>query len=329
MENSNLKLEELLINFGKITEKQLDEVYKEQKITKESIDRLLIKKGYIEKNDIIEVLELKLGIPYVDLDKFDIKPGIVTQIPENIAKRYDLIAIDKKEDSIIVAMADPLNIFAIDDIRMFTENDIKSVISTKESIRKNIDRYYRGEVTENTLREFAASYEAKDLNYMEDKELLEVSIAPIVKLINSIFEQAIEMKASDIHIEPFAEKVRVRLRIDGDLCEMMTLSKNSFSAIVTRIKIIGKMDIAEKRVPQDGRIETKINDKEIDMRISTIPTVYGEKVVIRLLDRSNFMFSKPELGFTEESLKAYNKILDQPYGMVLVTGPTGSGMILR
>lgn len=325
MTKSKLKLEELLLCSGKITQNQLDHVLKEQKITKKSIDKLLLSKGYITENDIIEVLEYQLEIPYINLDKFMIKPDVVTQIPENIARRYDLIAIDKKENHLVVAMADPLNIFAIDDIKLFTQKDIKSVISTKKSIRENIDRYYRGEFTRNTLKEFTESYEPNNYNNIEEEELLEITTAPIVKLINSIIEQAIDMRASDIHIEPFAEKVRVRFRIDGDLHEIMALSKNSFSAIVTRIKIIGGMNIAEKRVPQDGRVEIKINDKEIDMRISTIPIVHGEKVVIRLLDRSNFMFTKDELGFTGESLKTFNKILNQPYGMILLTGPTGSG----
>ena len=154
---------------------------------------------------------------------------------------------------------------------------------------------------------------------------MEVTLAPIVKLINSIIEQAIEMRASDIHIEPYAKDIRIRYRIDGDLQEIMKLSRSGLSAIVTRVKIMGRMDIAEKRVPQDGRVESNVNGREIDMRISTIPTVYGEKIVIRLLDRSNFMFSKEQLGFTEENMKSFNMILRQPHGMILVTGPTGSG----
>ena len=325
MKTSNLKLGELLRYSGKLTKEELDKALKEQKITHKKIGEILIDEGYVTDNDIIEVLEFQLGIPHVDLDKYTIKQDIVTQIPENIARRYDLIAIDKKGDYLIVAMADPLNIFAVDDVKMFTEYDIQPVVSARESILKNIDKYYRKDSTEKVLKEFTESYDFNDLNELEDDELLEVTTAPIVKLINSIVDQAIDMRASDIHIEPYADDIRIRFRIDGDLHEIMKLSKNSLSAIVTRIKIMGRMDIAEKRVPQDGRVESKINDKEIDMRISTIPTVYGEKVVLRLLDRSNFMFSKDELGFTEENLKSFDKILGQPYGMILVTGPTGSG----
>ncbi|NMA85867.1 MAG: type II/IV secretion system protein [Tissierellia bacterium] len=264
------------------------------------------------------------GIPYVDLEKYLINPEIVLEVPENIARRYDLIAIDKKNDYLIVAMADPLNFFAIDDMRIFTKYEIQPVIAPKEAIRKNIDKFYRRESTKKMLKEFKDSYE---IDYEEEleEELLEVASAPIVKLINSIIEQAVDLGASDIHIEPYAKYIRVRFRVDGDLHEIMKLSNTSLSAIVTRIKIMGKMNIAEKRIPQDGGSETKINGKEIDIRISIIPTIHGEKIVLRLLYRSNFMFSKNELGFNERNLEAFNEILEQPYGIILVTGPTGSG----
>src|SRR5690606_4774299 len=168
------------------------------------------------------------------------------------------------------------------------------------------------------LKEFKNSYEYDNKDKIEEDELLEIASAPIVKLINSIIQQAVDMRASDIHIEPYAKDIRVRFRVDGDLHEIMKLSSFSLSALVTRIKIMGKMNIAEKRVPQDGRAEAKINGKEIDIRISTIPTVYGEKIVLRLLERSNFMFSKDKLGFNERNLKVFDKILRQPYGIILV-----------
>ncbi|NMB06770.1 MAG: type II/IV secretion system protein, partial [Tissierellia bacterium] len=239
--------------------------------------------------------------------------------------RYELIAIDKKKDYLLVAMSDPLNFFAIDDIKMLTKSEIQIAISSREAIIKNIDKFYRKESTEKMLKEFKESYEVDSIEGLEEKELLEVATAPIVKLINSIIQQAIDMRSSDIHIEPCDEDIRIRFRIDGDLHEIMRLSITSLSPIITRIKIMGKMNIAEKRIPQDGRVETKINGNEIDIRISTIPTVYGEKVVLRLLDRSNFMFSKDELGFTKNNLETFDEILRQPYGMILVTGPTGSG----
>lgn len=325
MRTSNLKLGELLLYSGKITKEQLENALQKQKVTNEKIGEILVKEGYVTSNDIIEVLEFQLGIPHVDLNKFAINPEVVLQIPENIARRYDLIAIDKKKNLLIVAMADPLNFFAVDDLKLYTKYEVQPVISDKESIRRNMDKYYRKETTEKVLEEFTKSYEYIGMDDFDKEELLEVSTAPVVKLINSIIQQAVEMRASDIHIEPWDEEIRIRFRIDGDLHEIMKLSINSLSALITRIKIIGRMDIAEKRIPQDGRVETKVNGKEIDMRISSIPTVYGEKIVLRLLDRSNFMFTKAELGFKEENLKQFNRILEQPYGMVLVTGPTGSG----
>ncbi|HSH35082.1 GspE/PulE family protein [Schnuerera sp.] len=325
MKMSSLKLGELLLYSGKITKEQLDIALEKQDKTNEKIGELLVNEGYVTKNDIIEVLEFQLGIPHVDLNKFHVNPEVVLQVPENIARRYDLIAVDLKDNLLILAMADPLNIFAIDDVKLYTNYEIQPVISDKKSIKENIDKYYRKETTEKLLEEFTKSYQYMNEEELEDEELLEVSTAPVVKLINSIVDQAVEMRASDIHIEPWEEDIRIRYRIDGDLHEVMKLSKHSLSALVTRIKIIGRMDIAEKRIPQDGRVETKVRNKEIDMRISTIPTVYGEKIVLRLLDRSNFMFSKSELGFKKENLKLFDKILEQPYGMVLVTGPTGSG----
>ena len=325
MKRSNIKLGELLLYSNKITKEQLNKALRQQKTTGQKIGEILVNEGYVTDNEIMEVLEFQLGIPHVDLEKYIIKPEVVLEIPENIARRYELIAIDKKKDYLLVAMSDPLNFFAIDDIKMLTKSEIQIAISSREAIIKNIDKFYRKESTEKMLREFKESYEVDSIEGLEEKELLEVATAPIVKLINSIIQQAIDMRSSDIHIEPCDEDIHIRFRIDGDLHEIMRLSITSLSPIITRIKIMGKMNIAEKRIPQDGRVETKINGNEIDIRISTIPTVYGEKVVLRLLDRSNFMFSKDELGFTKKNLETFDEILRQPYGMILVTGPTGSG----
>ena len=325
MKRSNIKLGELLLYSNKITKEQLNKALRQQKTTGQKIGEILVNEGYVTDNEIMEVLEFQLGIPHVDLEKYIIKPEVVLEIPENIARRYELIAIDKKKDYLLVAMSDPLNFFAIDDIKMLTKSEIQIAISSREAIIKNIDKFYRKESTEKMLKEFKESYEVDSIEGLEEKELLEVATAPIVKLINSIIQQAIDMRSSDIHIEPCDEDIRIRFRIDGDLHEIMRLSITSLSPIITRIKIMGKMNIAEKRIPQDGRVETKINGNEIDIRISTIPTVYGEKVVLRLLDRSNFMFSKDELGFTKKNLETFDEILRQPYGMILVTGPTGSG----
>lgn len=325
MINVKLKLGELLVYAGKITELELQSVLQIQQKSGKKLGEVLVSEKFVTEDDIIEILEFQLGIPHVDLDKYEINAAVATIIPENIVRRYELIAIDKKDDLLIVAMVDPLNIFALDDVKLYVKSEIQPVISAKGKLLKMIDKFYSGQATKKVLEEFVENYSPTNTDDVEDKEQLEVTSAPIVKLLNSIIEQAIRDKASDIHIEPYAEDIRVRIRVDGDLREIMRLSKNSLSAIITRIKIIGKMNIAEKRIPQDGRIETKINNSEIDMRISTLPTVYGEKIVIRILDRSNFMFSKDSLGFNQKDLKNFDKILAQPYGMILVTGPTGSG----
>lgn len=325
MRISNYKLGELLLYNGKITKEQLDKALEKQRQSHKKIGEILVEEGYVADKDIIEVLEFQLGFPHVDLNTFVINPEVISLVPEHIARRYDLIPVDKKGDLLIVAMADPLNIYAIDDLKLYTKYDIQPVISTRESIIKNIDKFYRQRTTEKVIKEFVESYDEDDAEDYEDQEQLEVANAPIVRLINSTIQQAVDMKASDIHIEPYMDYIRVRFRIDGDLQDIMNLSKNILSALVTRIKIIGKMNIAEKRVPQDGRVEFNLNNKEIDIRISTIPTIHGEKIVLRLLDREHFLLTKDQLGFTQKNLERFDKLLKQPYGMILITGPTGSG----
>jgi type IV pilus assembly protein PilB len=266
-----------------------------------------------------------MDMSYINLEEYLIKPEIVLEIPENIARRYELIAIDRKGDTLIVAMSDPLNIFAIDDIKLLTKSKIHTVIASKETISYNIDKFYKKEYNKEILREFIEDYNFEKVDKIGKDELLEVNMAPIVKLINSLIEQAIDIGSSDIHIEPNDEDIRIRFRIDGVLHEITRLSINSLSGIITRIKIMGNMNIAEKRIPQDGSCEMKINDKEIDIRISIVPTIYGEKVVLRLLNRTNPVFSRSELGFNKYNLEKIDRILGQPYGMLLVTGPAGSG----
>jgi len=325
MEKKRLKLGELLLYAGKINEEQLKDALNIQKKSGKKLGEVFVSENFVKEEDIIEVLEFQLGIPYVDLDKYEINLNVATIIPESIARRYELIAIDKREKLLLVAMVDPLNIFALDDIKLFVKCEIQPVISVRDKIIRNIDKFYSKETTKKVLEEFEDSFLPTNNEEMEEDELLEVTTAPVVKLLNSIIEQAVRERASDIHIEPYSEDIRVRFRIDGDLRQIMILSKSTLSPITTRIKIIGKMNIAEKRVPRKVGVGIKVNDKEIDMRISTLPTVYGEKTVIRLLDRSSFIFTKEALGFNKKGLETFDKILSQPYGMLLVTGPTGSG----
>ncbi|NLW40840.1 MAG: type II/IV secretion system protein, partial [Tissierellia bacterium] len=307
------------------TENQLKDVLEIQKKTGKKLGEVLVTEKYVTEDDIIEVLEFQLGIPHVNLDKYEINKDVATIIPENIVRKYELIAIDKKDNLLIVAMVDPLNIFAIDDVKLHVKCEVQPVLSSRDKVIRAIEKFYSQETTKKVVEEFEERFAPINIEETEDSEVLEVATAPIVKLLNSIIEQAVRERASDVHIEPTAEDVRVRFRIDGDLREITRLSANSLPGIITRVKIIGRMNIAEKRIPQDGRVESKIVGRDIDMRISTLPTVYGEKTVIRLLDRSNFMFKKETLGFKEKDLATLVKIINQPYGMLLVTGPTGSG----
>lgn len=324
MQKSTLKIGELLLYAGKITSEQLKNGLDVQGDSNRKLGEILVEAGYVTPDDIVEVLEFQLGFPRVDLNKYEVNQSVVNILPESIVRKYKLIPIDKKNDKLIVAMVDPLNFFAVDDIKLYTKMELESVLATPGDISKLIDKYYSGSHTKKVLEEFSEGNSYED-NEFEQVEQAEVASAPVVRLINSLFEQATRTKASDIHIEPYVDEIRVRFRIDGDLREIMNLPRNNLSAIVTRIKIIGKMNIAEKRVPQDGRVETRINDREIDMRISTLPTVYGEKIVIRLLDKTSFNFTKEGLGLSKKNMDFFNNILRSPYGMLLVTGPTGSG----
>lgn len=325
MDKETKRLGNLLLESGLITEEQLEYVLEVQKTTDKKIGEIFVEEGIISEDEVIEMLEFQFGIPHIDLNKHLIDSEIPRLISEKMARRYTLIPVKQDGKRLIVAMSDPLNIFAIDDIKIATGLDVVPVIATNQGILDAIDQYYETESVEKALAEFKQNYQVENSNDIDEESTSEISNAPVVKLVNSIIRQAVKMKASDIHIEPFENIIRVRFRIDGDLQEIMTPAKSTHSAIVTRIKIISKMDIAEKRVPQDGRVEMSIDGKKIDLRMSVLPTVHGEKIVMRLLDRSNFLFTKKQLGFTDEDLVVFDKIISSPNGIVLVTGPTGSG----
>ncbi|WP_026475845.1 GspE/PulE family protein [Alkaliphilus transvaalensis] len=321
----NKRLGDLLIDAGLITVEQLEKVLQMQKSTGKKLGEILIDEGFLQEGQIIEVLEFQLGIPHLDLKKYRIQTEIPRLISERLAKRHNLIPIKKDGEKLLVAMADPLNIFAIDDVKIATGLEITPAIATRQNIEDAIARYYGKESAEEAIKDFRREYDIEGIEDLENSSYTEVNNAPMVRLVNSFIKQAVKLKASDIHIEPSENNLRIRYRIDGDLQEIMTIGKSAHLAVVSRIKIIGKMDIAEKRLPQDGRVEMIVDNKPIDMRISVLPTVFGEKVVIRLLDRSSFVLSKSQLGFTEENLNVFEKIIKKPYGIILVTGPTGSG----
>ena len=323
--NQTKRLGELLQESGLVSFEQLKKALELQKHSHKKIGEILVEQGFVSEKQIIEVLEFQMGIPHVDLEKTHIEPGIPRLISEKLARRNQLIPIKLEEDLLTVAMADPLNIFAIDDIRIATGKRIHPVIASKEDIQNAIGLFYEKESAERALEEFDDTYTTDLFEELDEETLANIESAPVVKLLNSIIRQAIKLKASDIHVEPLEKSLRVRFRIDGELQEIMNPQKTSLSAVVTRVKIMGRMNIAEKRVPQDGRVEMEIDGHDIDMRIAVMPTVYGEKVVIRLLDRSTVLLDKHELGFSDENMETFEKIIRHPHGIILVTGPTGSG----
>ncbi len=319
------RLGDLLVGAGLITQDQLLSVLDIQKKSGKKLGELLIENGLVSEKQIIEVLEFQLGIPHMDLEKHFIDPEIPKLINENLARRYNLIPVKKDRGKLIVAMSDPLNIYAIDDVTIATGFQVEPVISTRRDILNAIDSYYGKQNAEQAVEDFKKKYDVENIDNIDEEIVNEINNAPVVRLINSIIKQAVKSNASDIHIEPFEDILRVRFRVDGELREIMTPAKSTHSAIMARIKIMGKMNIAEKRLPQDGRVETEVDGKDIDLRISTLPTVYGEKAVIRLLDRSNFLITKEDLGLSKENLSLFDSIIKNPNGIILVTGPTGSG----
>ena len=313
----------LLVEAGIVTEEQLNESVEMQKQSGKKLGEVLLEKGYISQDDIIQVLEFQLGIPHVSLERFEIEPAAVRKVPENLAKRHELIPIKIIDNTLVVAMSDPLNIFAIDDIKISSGLEVLPNIASPDDIKKAISKYYSSQqavkVAEEYKRELTTDTKSKD-NIEEV-----VNSAPIVKLVNNIIEQGVKSRASDIHIEAQEKYVRVRYRIDGQLQEVMKYDVDLLPAIVTRIKITGNMDIAEKRIPQDGRMSISVDNNPYDLRLSVLPTVHGEKVVIRITSKSSFVKDKSELGFYTDDLEKFSQILQNPHGIILVTGPTGSG----
>ena len=324
MPNKKMRLGDILIQSGIISQEQLENALKLQKVKNKKLGEILIDENILKEEQILGVLEYQLGIPYVDLNKYYIDPKVPKIISESLAKKHNLIPIGMNRGKLMVAMSDPLDMIAADDIRITTGLDIDLVISSKNDIKKAINTYYDStELAERAVEEFKSQANVQEVvDEVEDEDIVN---APMVRLVNTVISQAVRSRASDIHIEPFEKNVRIRYRVDGELKEVMSPAKSTHSALVTRIKIMGKMDISERRIPQDGRVETIIENHAIDMRISVLPTVYGEKIVIRLLDRNAIIVGKEELGFTAHNLDLFDKIIKAPEGIILLTGPTGSG----
>lgn len=323
------KLGEILVIAGKITSEQLDEALTLQKKQGKKLGELLIDKGLVKEKDIIHAIEQQTGIREIDLSNVECDKKVLKMVSQKLCNKYDLVAFGFKDGKIQVALADPLNIIAIDDIALSTGLEVDIYIAPKSDIRRFIEVNYSTEQVKSAAEELVKeSKENRNRTIAQELSLEEattVKNAPVVKMIDRLIKNAIEMRASDIHIEPYEDIIRIRYRIDGDLRVVNTLGKESLGPLVTRIKILGNMNIAEKRIPQDGRIIIKVGNNEVDLRVSILPVVNGEKVVIRILDRNSYKFGKENLGISEKNIKKLDNIISNPYGIVLVTGPTGSG----
>lgn len=325
MREDRKKLGDILVAAGKITNVQLEEALKIQNQNRKRLGEILIDQGVILESDIIHTLSQQLSIETVDIDEIFIDPELARSIPKEVAKKYSLIPIYMKDGKLVVAMSDPLNLFALDDVRFITHKNVEPVISSMRSIDKAIEFYFSKQASDRAIEDLKKEYNIRIDGKIDPNIIDDIQSAPAVRLTNSIINQAINIRASDIHIEPFENLVTVRYRVDGVLSESMKIPQNLHSAVSTRIKIMAGMNIAEKRLPQDGRIEMDIGGHSFDFRVSSLPTVFGEKIVLRILDRGSFSFKREMLGFTEYENSLVDKIVHMPYGIILLTGPTGSG----
>jgi type IV pilus assembly protein PilB len=322
---NKVRLGELLVTFSVITQEQLQTALEEQKKTGVRLGEAIRTLGYVSEETMIEFLGRQLNIPHVDLEKIVPDKSTINLVPESLARRHKAMPISRVGKMMTLAMSDPLDVFAIDDIGSISGCEINPVVSAERSILKAIDKYYwlKDQETSNT----SARVDKKILETLKAdiKNDMTISENSVVKLVNMIINQAIVDKASDVHIEPDKDELRIRHRVDGVLHEVMSVPKSVESSVVSRLKIMANLDIAEKRSPQDGRCSVAIDGREVDLRMSTLPTIFGEKVVLRVLEKSAVTVGLEKLGFDEPDLLKVRQMINRPYGMVLVSGPTGSG----
>ncbi len=315
------QLGQILIEQGLITSTQLEQALEEHRKTPKSLGRVLIDLGMIKESDLVRALAEQVGLEFVDLNDYQIDPSSTTLLPDALARRYRAIPIGERDGKLLVAMSDPANVYALDDIRTITNRDVQPVVATAADVEAAIQRFagMDGQV------EALASQASEQLETDDEQLDAAVEEAPIVKLVQAIMTQAVGDRASDVHIEPNEIDVRVRFRVDGVLHDVMHSPKNIQGGLISRLKVMADLNIAEKRVPQDGRISMRVGGRQLDLRVATLPTVYGEKVVIRVLDKSNALLKLEDLGFLSDAYKRFEASFRKPYGAILVTGPTGSG----
>ncbi|MFH0764415.1 MAG: type II secretion system ATPase GspE [Candidatus Omnitrophota bacterium] len=321
-------LGESLVEEGIIAADQLKKAHEEERRTGQRLRNVLVKLGFIAEDDLVSFLSEKFGVPRIELANYLTDPKLSELVPEELARKYELVPVWKVGNRLICAMVDPMNIFALDEIGAMTNLIIEPAVATEPEIRKALNDYYSAK---GSMEDLIKSIDDKKYAVEKDKEIDVKKLQGIVeepvviKLVNLIVMQAVKQRASDIHIEPEEEILKIRLRVDGMLHEISSPPKHFQSALISRIKIMANLNIAERRVPQDGRFTIKMEGRQIDVRVSCVPTIYGENVVLRLLDAASAMLTLGDLGFSSEILDKYDKLVVRPYGIILVTGPTGSG----
>jgi type IV pilus assembly protein PilB len=316
-----------LLEASLVTREQLENARRLRERDGSSIGAALVRSGALSETDYLQFLSRVHRVPAVDLGSHEIPKDVAMLVPAEVAAKFQVIPIQRSGRQLVLAMANPSNIFAIDDIKFITGFEVRAVVASEAAIKKAIDRHYDSmDALASVMKDL------DDVEVVEDQPDDDAGVAaamsedaPVVKLVNSVLSEALKRGASDIHVEPYEQKMRVRYRIDGVLHDIMTPPFKMRAAIISRLKIMAELDIAERRVPQDGRIKIKIKEKKVDVRVSTVPTIFGEKVVLRILDQSNLQLDLAKLGFDEVGLRNLLRAIDAPYGMVLVTGPTGSG----
>jgi type IV pilus assembly protein PilB len=316
-----MQLTDILLNDGLVSESQLTAAYDEHQRDGRSLGRVLVDQGVLSESQLVAALAQQVGLPFVDLSEYSVDGSAIGRVPGGVCRRHVALPIAYEDGRLLVAMADPGNVFALDDFRSITGMDVRPVVATKGDVLAAIDRFYRADADMDDITASMEVDEEDDLSNVREV----VEDAPIVKYVNLLITQAIQDRASDIHIEPTEHDLRVRYRIDGVLHEVMRSPRAIQSGVISRLKIMADINIAERRIPQDGRLSVQTNGKKIDLRVATLPTVWGEKVVMRVLDNSTARLDLADLGFGESNYTRYSKSFIKPYGMILVTGPTGSG----
>lgn len=324
---TKMRLGDILVQAGKIKDSDLVNALKKQAVTGKRLGEILLEDGLVSEEDILAVLGMQLGLQRVSLEFEVIDTNSIRKIPEAIARKHGIMPFKMNGNDLTVVTSDPFNIMADEDLKLVSGMNIIKALDTKQSIEEAINKYYTKQYAEKVAT--ALGIQEKELakaNMQENIEEEEINKeAPVVKLVDTLIQNAVRMGGSDIHIEPFEKEIRVRVRVDGELQSILSIPKESQSTLITRIKILANLNIAEKRVPQDGRIIKNIDDKKIDLRVSVLPTVNGEKVVIRILASSQALINKEALGMKPDDMEKLVKLMSIPYGIILVTGPTGSG----